>query len=66
MNKEACTAHKVQAYPTNTNNNNDLSPLEWWRVNGVKYRNVDLELRKSGWQFRQLPPQPGACSEYVC
>ena len=24
----------------NTNNNNDLSPLEWWQVNGGKYRNV--------------------------
>ena len=28
-------------YPINTNNNNNLSPLEWWRENGGKYWNVD-------------------------
>ena len=32
--------HEVQAYLIDTNNNNDLGSLEWWRVNGGKYRNV--------------------------
>ena len=40
MNKNACTTHKVQAYLIYTNSNNNLIPLEWWRVNGGKYRNV--------------------------
>ena len=40
MNKNACTTHKVQAYLIYKNNNNNLILLEWWRVNGRKYRNV--------------------------
>ena len=41
MNKKACTTHEVQAYLIDTNNKNDLIPLEWWRVDGGKYYNVD-------------------------
>ena len=37
VNKKSCKKHEVQAYLINTNNNNDLSPLEWWQVNGGKY-----------------------------
>ena len=57
MNKKSCTTHDVQEYLIDKNNKNNLSPLEWWRVNGGKYRNVARELRESGWQFRQLPLQ---------
>ena len=32
---------RVQASLMNTNNNKILSPLEWWRENGGKYRNMD-------------------------
>ena len=46
MNKNACTTHKVQAYLIYTNNNNNLILLEWWRVNGRKYRNVARVARK--------------------
>ena len=38
--KKACIKHDVQEYLIDTNNNNNLIPLEWWRVNGGKYRNV--------------------------
>ena len=58
MNKEACTAHKVHAYLTNTNNNNDLIPLEWWRGNGGKYHNLDRVAQK--WLA-----VPETCSTYV-
>ena len=32
--KKAWITHEIQAYLINPNNNNYLSPLEWWRVNG--------------------------------
>ena len=44
--KKACTKHEVQAYLINTNNNNNLRPLEWWQVNGVKYWNLDRVAQK--------------------
>ena len=51
MNKKAYITNEVQAYLINTNNNNDLSHLEWWRENGGKYLNV-ARVSESGWQFR--------------
>ena len=46
VNKKACIKHEVQAYLIVTKNNNDLSPLELWRVNGGKYRIVARVARK--------------------
>ena len=46
VSKNSCIKHEVQVYPINTNNNNDLSPLEWWRVNGGKYQNLTRVARK--------------------
>ena len=40
VNKTSCIKYEVQTYLINTNNNNDLRPLEWWRVNGGKYQTV--------------------------
>ena len=40
VNKKSCIKHEVQAYIIDTNNNYDLRPLEWRRVNGGKYYNV--------------------------
>ena len=46
MNKKACINHEGQAHIINTNNNIDLSPLEWWRLNGGKYWNLALFAQK--------------------
>ena len=56
MNKKACITHEVQASLIKTNNNNDLYPLEWWKVNVGNIR-MWLDLLKSGRQFRKLPLQ---------
>ena len=41
MHRKACTTHQVQVYIIDTNNNNNLCPLEWWRANGRNYSNVE-------------------------
>ena len=46
MNKKACVTYEVHAYIIDRKNNNDLSPLEWWRVNWGKYRIVARVVRK--------------------
>ena len=46
VDKKACLKNEVQAYLIEKNNNNYLSPLEWGRVKGRKYRNVDRFARK--------------------
>ena len=46
MNKNTCIKHEVQAYLIDTDNNNYLSLLEWWRVNGGKFWNVARVARK--------------------
>ena len=62
--KNACKKHEVQVYLINTNNNNNLRPLEWWQVNGGNIV-MWIDFRKSGWQFRKLPLQTSACSQYL-
>ena len=52
--------HEVQAYLINTNNDNDLGSLEWWRVNGGKYRNVARVAQK--WS---AVPETSTRSEHV-
>ena len=46
VDQKARIKHEVQAYLIDTNKNKHLRPLEWWRANGVKYRNVDRVARK--------------------
>ena len=56
VNKKACIKHEVQAYLIYTNINENLSPLEWWRVIGGKYRNVARFVRK--WLAVPSTPTP--------
>ena len=46
MIKKAYITHEVQAYIIDTNDNNDLIPLENWRANGGIYWIVDRVARK--------------------
>ena len=46
MNKKACITHEVKAYTIDKNNNNDLTPLEWWGGNGGMYWIMDKAVRK--------------------
>ena len=49
--KRACITHDGQAYLIDTNNNNDWSPLEWWRANGGKYWNE----ARVAWKWLAVP-----------
>ena len=51
-------------YLINTNNNNYLDPLEWWRVNGGKYWNVARVAQKC----LEVPATstPGKQVFYIC
>ena len=42
MKKKSCITHEFQAYLIDTNNNNNLSPLQWCLENGINYWIVDI------------------------